>query len=687
MKFAPQRNGPRGFTIPTATSDSEGLMPKEVHQRLMGVPATDPTDEICTTGAADTYTEGTVTGVVSSIDPSVTNLSYRYCFNNGHAKAGNLIVLVLLAGYGNNPTAEFTTDMMRRKARYKDPDSGRAFLVISPSVRTSRDYSRDTMDFVDIIDHCIKTVNALTDANGVAQNYVFGDIFIPEGYSTGGLDAALLAARVPDRVPDLAVFYPNYDLGADAYDSYYEKQSSSLRPSIATRVQPSGDVRNVVGAGNRDQYVARNVVDALAQIMATQNGPHFWLMATSDDPEILPSPERLRDAVQSIPEAKAKAHIHISKLGDPYAVIHGPAADDPNKVKAGNNSTAAIYSERFRYPFILKNAASWTMPKISPPLGYRVLGWIKTRHSEIWLGPNANPKSTAGAGGRDHAADLTYNEYSNTYKLDLVTSANGYAQVIKGADNRSVAITAGTPLRIDLNTIRSLSSVTDVGMDGAVRASVGVTDSSGVTAWADQIGNLSFTASANKPSLTTDSNGKAVIRFSAASSQKLVCSSLAVDPTKDFTIFMSFSIQTSATERTILDLAKHGQSSRIGTAISSSSSTRIYAYGDSGNWSINNGNGLGGQAVSQTVRHVAVLMRKGNRLFAQLDGSAWSESDFNAEAFTLTGTVSTAIGAMWGPGAGNYVDFFNGDIYEIDWKKSAMSFADIQAVTAFLLSQ
>ena len=40
------------------------------------------------------------------------------------------------------------------------------------------------------------------------------------------------------------------------------------------------------------------------------------------------------------------------------------------------------------------------MPRRSPESGLRVLGWMKTKLFELWMGPNTAPKTAAGAGGK-----------------------------------------------------------------------------------------------------------------------------------------------------------------------------------------------------------------------------------------------------------------------------------------------
>lgn len=649
-----------------------------LYSSIVGDSPIDPTADIPTTGATFSYSEATVTNLASSIDPSITNIGYKRCHDIGHASTGRLIVTIPFPGFGVDGIANTPDSLARRWASYVDPDTGRSPLVVCPRTRGrggasgTLDYARDSQDIADIIDSAVSAVG-----NSVyGYSTTGGASAICIGYSTGGLDALNFAARFPDRCLGVILYYPNYDIGFDTQDSYYVLQRPDKRTQIAASVHPGGDTRMSAGVANLDQYLARNPIDAIARIMAIPNGPHVWLISDLNETEILPSATRLQKALQAIPAAKSKAHIHLTQTGDANRVLH---AD-------GLNGASEIYAERYFFPYLLNKSTEWTMPRRSPESGLRVLGWMKTKLFELWMGPNTAPKTAAGAGGKDHAAELRYDDYTRRFKINPLCSTNGYVQVLRDADNHSETFTAGTEKTVDLNIVRSISAVTDIGIEHSFRADVGVTNVSGVTNWADQIGALAFTESTNKPALTTDSDSKSLIRFTGSSSHKLVLPSLLVDPTQDFTVFVVTN-KTNTTLGSLIECSHHGTNARAGLQYTSAV-TSGYAYDNAGSWAIANTNGIGGQVWGQNKKRVLVLMRKSNVLYAFIDGDLWSYSPYNSgTTFTTTGTNTTSIGCGWANGGGAYWQFFTGDVYEVDSKQSATSEVDVYAYVALMRSR
>lgn len=661
------------------SSDSLNLFGKIFSQEYLSVSPTDPTDAISTAGSSGTFTEVTVSTVTSSIDPSITNLAYRRIYDNGHAAPGKLIPAILFAGFGNNGVASFTDAQAERMATSVDPVTGRSLLMLKVQTRGrgnlgTIDYARDGQDVLDLLDHAVNAVGV----NAYGYGTTGGASAIVIGYSTGALDALLFASRFPDRCLGVVLYFPNYDLGHDSFDSYYMLQGSANRATIASWYQPGGDLRLTPGAANLDQYVARNAVDAISRIVALPEGPHIWLLGDSDETEGITSITRLKNILQSIPAAAGKTHVHITQTGDSNRILH---AD-------GVNGASEQYAERYWIPYLLRNAAEWTMPRKSPASGFRILGWMKTKLWEIWLGPNTAPKTAIGAGGKDSAAELQYDDYSRRYRVKLITEANSnvYVEVLRDADKRNVLFTPKLDSIIDLNVIQSISSVADVGFQFSWRADNGVTDSSGVTNWQEALGGiLAFTASANKPSYTTDGDGKNLIRFSAASSQKLLYNALIIDPTQDFTGCATVN-KTNSTLGIIYELSNHGDLSRTGLLYTSGTDGG-YAQNSTNGTMLANVNGVGGHTFSQNAKHVLCMMRKSSVLWESLDGSPWSYTAYIAGTYTTSGTNTTSIGAGWANGGGAYWQFLTGDIYEVDFKQSATSEADIHAYNYLMRSR
>lgn len=677
------------ITPPPASQDINGIMPKEAYQQYASTPPTNPTAAIPTTGASGSFTEVDVTTVTSTIDPTITNLGYKRCHDTGHAATSKLVPTLLFAGFGQSGRSSFSDAQAQRMAGYVDPTSGRAPLVIKMQTRGrgnlgTIDYARDGQDALDILDHATNAVGS--NVFGYATNgdgTFFGNApAIAIGYSTGGLDALNFAARFPDRCLGVAVYFPNYDLGFDTEDSYYGKQGVSIRPTLDAQVQPGGTTWLTPGAASRDQYMARNVIDAIARIVAIPGGPHVWLLGDYNETEGLPSITRLKNALQSIPGAKAKVHICITQTGDSNRILH---AD-------GVNGASEIYSERYFFPYLLANAAEWTMPRKSPPGDLRLLGWMKTKLFEVWTGTTTNPKSAAGAGGKDHAGEFSYDHDTQRYKFKSLTTTSGYLMVIREGVKRVVPFTAGVEVIIDFNVVRSgvtevydTDPTKDLGFTMSWQADSGVTDSSGVTHWLEKIGGtLDFAETTNKPTWGTDANGERYIGFTKASSHKLVLNQLLINPLQDFTIAITCSRRSANTDMSILEFSHHGTPARGGIQYNGTNSG--YILNDSGAWMIANSNGVGGGSMAIDTIHVIYLFRRNGVLYMSMDGLVGSVpfSAFNNATFTQSGTNTTSIGCGWANGGGAYWQFLEGRIYEIDVKQEAINEADAIAHMALM---
>jgi len=686
MSFPSQSIG-----LGSATQDVMGLMPAAAYQKYAYVPPTDPIVAIPTTGASGTYTEVDVTNVTSSIDSSITNLGYKRCHDTGHAGASKLVPTLLFAGFGQSGRSTFSDALAQRMAGYVDPASGRAPLVIKMQTRGrgnlgTIDYARDGIDALDILDHATNAVGSnvfgyATNSDGTFKGNAPA---IAIGYSTGGLDALNFAARFPDRCLGAAVFFPNYDIGYDAEDSYYAKQGSAIRTTIAGQVQPGGDVRLTAGAASLDQYLVRNVIDAIARIVAIPGGPHVWLLGDYNETEGLGSITRLKNALQAIPNAKAKVHICITQTGDSNRILH---AD-------GVNGTSEINAERFFFPYLLANAAEWTMPQKSPAGDLRLPGLMKTKLFEAWTGTTTNPKSTAGAGGKDHAGELQWDNHAQRYKFTPLTSTSGYLQVIKEGVPRVVPFTATAPVTVDFNIVRSITEVydadptKDLGFTKSWQADSGVTDAGGVTHWIEKIGGvLDFAEATNKPTYGTDGNGERYIGFTAASSQKLVMNSLLVNPLQDFTIAITCFRSSTTSGMSFIETSHHGTPNRIGIQYNGANSG--YLFNNSGAWMIQNSNGLGGSTMTINTIHVVYMWRRNGIAYMSMDGLHGSvfSSPFTSATFTQTGTNTTSLGCGWADGGGAYWQFLDGGIYEVDVKQEAINEADAYAHLALMKSR
>ena len=459
----------RTASLRGATRDRAGAMPAEAYRAFAGESATDPTAELAT--ETGTFTSATAT-LASSIDPSITDLAYKRVHLPG---ATEYVPLVVIPGFAQSYAAGFNDAFLERLASYRDPVTGRAFLVIAITTRGrgnggTVDCVRDSYDIADMLDHAVAASGL--DVFGSGKSAVFS------GYSTGSHGALLFMRRFPDRVLGVVCNWPNFDL-----IEYYSRVSETLRTTYLDVWL--GDLRLRTPAV-MNKYRAANPIDEFGEFMAADGAPPLWTFADDDDPDAVPLPhhDRLIDAAQSFPEGAAITHAHVSDSGSSIRYRH----DD------GISSAATIYSERMWVPAMLGSPVERVFPRSGR---VRVLGFLETRRDvasgrpgfAVWLGANTAPRSDS-VGGQGFVADLEYDDSGTTYRLDLRTTVSGHAQVIRHLDDRKTAITAGTPLIVDLNAAPTYADLEAAGMEHDFNAEV-TTGTSPVTAWPDQIGALS----------------------------------------------------------------------------------------------------------------------------------------------------------------------------------------------------
>lgn len=450
------------------------------YRSVAGIPPTDPTDELVS--ETGTFTSATAT-LASSIDPAITDLAYKRVHLPG---ATEYVPLIVIPGLGQSAAA-LTDAFLERLAAYRDPITGRSALVIAITTRGrgndgAEDCVRSSYDIADILDHAVNAAGLTMFGSGKSAFF--------SGYSTGSHGVLLFARRFPDRVLGMVCNWPNYDF-LDPRDGYYAIQSESVRTTYLDVWL--GDLR-LRSAAVVNKYRAANPIDQLGEFLALDGAPHLWVFADDDDPASVPLPhhDRLIEAAQAFSAGIAITHVHVSALGDSIRYKHGSGG--PGE---GIASDATIYSERMWIPSML---GSGLTERVFPRAGrLRVLGYLETRRDAasgrpgfaVWLGANTAPRSDS-VGGQGFVADLEYDDSGTTYRLDLRTTASGHAQVIRHLDDRRQEITAGTPLLVDLSVAPSFASLAAAGMEHDFDAGLGVTGAHSVSAWADQIGALSF---------------------------------------------------------------------------------------------------------------------------------------------------------------------------------------------------
>ena len=160
-----------------------------------------------------------------------------------------------------------------------------------------------------------------------------------------------------------------------------------------------------------------------------------------------------------------------------------------------------------------------------------------------------------------------------------------------------------------------------------------------------------------------------------------------MNPLLDFTIAITCNRSSATTGMSFIETSHHGTAARIG--IQYNGGPGGYALNDSGQWMIQETNGVGGGSFTINTIHVIYLYRRNGTLYMNIDGLVGSvpSSPFTNSTFTQTGTNTTSLGAGWANGGGAYWQFLDGGIYEVDFKAEAISSADIVSHRALMKSR
>ena len=261
----------KGRSFRSATVDRAGSMPAQLYSEATGIPPTDPTTPLPTTGSTGVFVDTTATNVASTLDPSITDLAYDMSWDTGHKASKILMPFLLIPGLAQSK-AGISSTCRHRYAGYTDESAAYAPLPIAVTTRgrgnggTQR-YVRDTQDLFDLL------AAAVTAAEAAGCTvYGGGRCAVIVGYSTGAFDLQLALARRPEGVLAGAELFPNFDIGYDADDGYYQLVSDTIRSTyLDTRIGARGQG----SAAELDPYMARNAIDGLPRILAMLGAPHL----------------------------------------------------------------------------------------------------------------------------------------------------------------------------------------------------------------------------------------------------------------------------------------------------------------------------------------------------------------------------------------------------------------------------
>jgi pimeloyl-ACP methyl ester carboxylesterase len=659
-----------------ATVDSDGTLSDELYQELTGTPPTDPTSAIATTGATGTYSEATVTNVTSSIDSSVMTISYDRCHSLGHVGTAKLVPTLLFHGFGLN-RGQFDSTFKRRMADYVDVASGRAPLMIAATEGTTNDWARRVYDWKDALTHAVAAV-------GSSNVYGAGNTCVLIGYSGGTAMAAQFACHFPDLVGALILVYPCDDIGYSPDNSLWARNNTS-RSTLTTQV---GD-RALGTAADIDPYRARYPTAALARILALPNAFDVWIGGDRGDVAGvgLPDPDLLVSALRSNTAAASRVHAHITPNSTDTAILHAE----------GLSTGGTLLFERTYWPTVLRDIATWSLPR-ALPTGLEVIGYMESRAVtgstdpandrpgwKVWTGANSPPR-TDSAGGQLHAGDLIWADAGRQFSFLGTTSQNGKFQVLRDVDdNRTVSFTAGTRKAVNLCEAPVITDLTDI--DAAVdqwRADTNVVGGATVTSWTEVTGSKAFATATNNPADTTDGNGKHLVRFTAASSKRMLYTGLLWDPTADFTLVVVAN-KTSAGTQSIIGEGRGGRLEE--SKIIFNSNTFAGHYYDQTN--ADGQNAVGGAGTASSI-HCIVYWRKSGVLYSTVDGSVIASSTVVSEwtgTTAVSGSNKTTIGGAFAGNAQVPYEFSDLDLYHFAVFNRAVSAADIWAIYAFMKSE
>lgn len=436
--------------VAQVTSGRSGLMPPALYAELTGEPPTDPSAEISTAGATGSYIETSVTNIASSLDSSVTGIRARTCYSTRHVAGQATLVPTLFFPGLNRSATDFTDAWLRTWADYYHPTSGLSLWCHAfdsrgrGSVGGTVDYVRDTIDRYDAYRNRLAAL-------GTSNVFAGGNALFLVGYSTGVLDMFLFALRFPDLVGAMAGYWPNFDIREywDLIAQYH--RDNYLTPSIGDLAQGS--------QASLDPYLARSPRDGLTRLLAMPGAPHLWLFADNADPAVVPLPDHnaLIREIRPVRAASAKLHTHVSQAGNARRWRHGDGTVGENAGISGADNT---WARRYFVPTVLSAVAAkggihtWTFPTESPPEGYRVFGFLRTRTIEgsadqaddragmqLWLGASATPRASID-GGKVHAAEVAWLGGGRQLDVRVVTSRPGHAEAWYGEDARTVQIGA-----------------------------------------------------------------------------------------------------------------------------------------------------------------------------------------------------------------------------------------------------
>ncbi len=594
---------------------------------------TDPGPAPGTTGA---YTEGEFS-YNSSIDDAINNIGVSYCYDNGAAARGPLVVLCLFHGYSGS-TADFDQTTVRRYASY-------GFFVANVGKRPVRDASgRESHDHLDAL--------AAVRANFSAVVHPTKAVAV--GYSGGGGNVFAQAHKSPDTWTVLVSYFGISDYGYDTIDGWWFTRQN-IRAALITDI---GD-RELVN----DPYRARDAVGAIAQAFDCGEG-YLYMFHDAEDGDVTPAnSRRVRDALTL--SGCDRFEYHETGPGDAIRYSHNVPAGNPD----------LIFAE---WMFVRRALAAepWT---IKPRGHLRVTGWTTNKRFKIFLG-KTNPPMTSPDGGLDCVADVDYDALTATYYVTPVTEVPFFVQVIQGARDRVLEITGPTEIELNAVVTGDISSPLDIsGCVLDLDAETGlILSGSDVTTWEDQSGgNRDFNFATNAPT-TGQVDGYAAVSFNGTNQRMSGPSTPFISSSGDYTVVL--------VEKTHAGSDGEPIAFTTTTAISARNQVFLRRLGVAAiHVMLDNVGGLGeaGSAASSAdAWHVTIMRAQGATLRLQADGNVEATDDRPAGAVIPFNAVT--LGAVNDPAG--FVGHSHVDLRRVIVYNNAISDGNYTRLRAYLKS-
>lgn len=249
--------------------------------------------------------------------------------------ARNLPVLVVMHGFRESVTS-FPPDVYRRMA------SAGTFVVAvemrgrNGSSGTPDCSGREIQDIVDATHFVLKKYPKETDSS---QIHVVG-------YSGGGGNALLCAARYPDFFNTVTSFF-----GISDYEAW-SHEASPARLEVLRRWM-----------GNQS-YESRSARKSITNY----RGGKLRLYHDSEDDAVPVSHS------ETIAQALPNAELHVSKPGDALRWLHGAPAGKSHNIETEKQWLADVAAKRIFH---------WTIPHQG---NFAVPGYLTTREFNLWIG-------------------------------------------------------------------------------------------------------------------------------------------------------------------------------------------------------------------------------------------------------------------------------------------------------------